>query len=66
MKNDKNTTPPEGGKKPAEGVQLSCKVIKGGLVVGAFKKGRGKVIALPEDVANALEKRGDVRVLGPV
>lgn len=50
---------------PAADVQLLCKVLRGGLKVGNFRKGRGREEVLPAAQANELEKRGDVKVLGP-
>lgn len=52
------------GKDGAEGVQLSCKVLQGGLKIGSFKKARGKVIRLPEATALALQKAGSIQILG--
>lgn len=65
MKDNETKSPVHAtGKDGAEGVQLSCKVIQGGLKVGNFKKGRGATIQLPAAEAEALEKLGKVKILG--
>jgi hypothetical protein len=62
--NDKKSPVQDAGKDGAEGVQLSCKVLVGGLKVGNFKKGRGAVFQLPQAEAEALAKLGRVQILG--
>lgn len=65
MKSNEEKSPVQAtGKDGAEGVQLSCKVLIGGLKVGNFKKGRGATVKLPPAEAEQLEKLGKVKILG--
>lgn len=52
-------------KKTAKApVQLACKVLIGGTKIGTHLKAAGARVTLPEADAEALEKRGSVKVLG--
>lgn len=65
--NDKTATPAgqnNAGNDGAGSVQLACKVLENGLLVGGCHHAKGKVLHLPADTAAELERRAKVEVIG--
>jgi hypothetical protein len=60
----KKSTEPKPQESPVSSIILQCKVLKNGLRAGGGVSAAGKILNLPQDVAEYHQSQGEVKIIG--